>query len=91
MRDKSDSPVAQAVASLGGLSSVARRRGLKSHMSISKWITYGIPAEHVLWLAAETGWKWTPHALAPHLYPNPWDGMPQPQQVAGMSPTKQMG
>lgn len=36
-----------------------------------------VPAERVLEIAKATGWRFTPHALRPDLYPNPTDGMPQ--------------
>lgn len=71
-----ESSVAAAIESLGGPSAVARRRELKSPWSVSKWIRDGLPPEHVLWLARETDWRWTPHQLAPELYPHPDDGLP---------------
>lgn len=74
----SESPVAAAVESLGGPSAVARKRNLRSPWSVSKWIRDGLPADHVLWLARETGFQWTPHQLAPSLYPHPDDGLPEP-------------
>lgn len=67
--------VARAIAMLGGPSEVARRRG-KTAWAVSKWRIYGIPAEHVLWLAAETGFRCTPHDLAPQFYPHCDDGLP---------------
>jgi hypothetical protein len=70
------SPVATAIASLGGAREVARRRNLKAPWSVYKWINKGLPSEHVLWLAEQTGWKWTPHQLVPELYPHPDDGLP---------------
>lgn len=72
-----ETSVAAAIESLGGPSAVARKRALRSPWSVSKWIRDGLPAEHVLWLARETDWRWTPHQLAPDLYPHPDDGMPE--------------
>jgi len=66
--------VAAAIDSLGGPSEVARRRGL-TPWAVSKW-TRRLPAEHVLWLAEQTEWQYTPHQLAPALYPNPGDALP---------------
>lgn len=72
----SSEPVAAAIAALGGPAAVSRRRGLKSPWSVSKWIREGLPPEHVLWLAAETGYRFSPHDLAPAYYPHPDDGLP---------------
>lgn len=73
----SESFVAAAIEHLGGPSAVARLRALRSPWSVSKWIRDGLPSEHVLWLARETGWRWSPHQLAPDLYPHPDDGLPE--------------
>lgn len=70
------SPVASAIASLGGPAAVARLRNLKTSWAVAKWVRDGLPSEHVLWLAEQTGWKWTPHQLAPRLYPYADDGLP---------------
>jgi hypothetical protein len=72
----SANPVAQAIDFLGGDSAVAQRAGLKTAWAVSKWRNR-LPSERVLWLALQTGWRFTPHLLAPNLYPNPDDGMPQ--------------
>jgi hypothetical protein len=69
--------VRQAIGSLGGFSGVARLRGLKSGWAVSKWLREGIPADHVLWLSEQTGWRFTPHQLDPELYPHPDDGLPE--------------
>lgn len=65
-----------AIDRAGGAATVARKRGLRSPWSVRKWKVDGLPAAHVLWLAAETAFAVTPHQLAPHLYPNPTDGLP---------------
>lgn len=75
MRDTSQA-VCAAIKSLGGPASVARLRSLKTPWSVSKWMRDGLPAEHVIWLAEQTGWKWKPHDLAPEFYPYPEDGIP---------------
>jgi hypothetical protein len=71
-----NSPVARAIAMLGGPSEVARRRGLKTAWAVSKWRTRGVPAEHVIWLAEQTNFRFTPHQLAPAFYPHSDDGVP---------------
>lgn len=83
-------PVAQAVGHLGGPSAVARLRkrdGLrgKTPWAISKWIAERIPAENVLWLSQKTDWKFTPHMLAPTLYPNANDGLPKRKRTTAQS------
>lgn len=72
---------AQAIKSLGGASSVARLRG-RTPWAISKWMRNGIPADEVLWLAEKTGWTYTPHQLAPGLYPYRDDGLPIDRRAA---------
>ena len=72
---------AQAIKSLGGASSVARLRG-RPPWAISKWMRNGIPAEEVLWIAEQTEWEFTPHQLAPALYPHPSDGLPNDRRAA---------
>jgi hypothetical protein len=76
------SQVAQAIACVGGPSAVAKARGLKTAWGASKWARDGLPAEHVLWLAEQTGWKYSPHQLAPDLYPHPDDGLPTERRAA---------
>lgn len=61
---------------LGGAPQVARLRGLKTAWGAAKWLREGLPAEHVLWLAEQTEWHFTPHQLAPQMYPHPDDGLP---------------
>ncbi|SRR5258708_936137 len=66
--------VAEAIKHLGGDSAVARLIGVKP-WAVSKW-RKKLPPGRVLWLAEQTGWQWTPHQLAPTLYPHPSDGLP---------------
>lgn len=83
----SNSYVERAVASLGGATGVAQLRkaeGLRggTPWAISKWIKDGVPPNNVLWLSERTGWIFTPHQLAPHLYPHPEDGLPPRHRVS---------
>jgi hypothetical protein len=68
--------VRAAIKLLGGASAVARACGLKTAWGAAKWATDGLPADRVLWLAEQTAWRFTPHDLAPELYPHPDDGLP---------------
>lgn len=79
MDDMNVNPVAEALDNLGGDSAVARKAGLKTSWAVAKW-RRNLPADRVLWLAEQTGWKYTPHMLAPKLYPNPTDGLPSQVQ-----------
>lgn len=76
MEQQTIAPVEEALRMLGGPAEVARRRGLKTRWAVAKWIAQGLPPEHVIWLAEQTGWKITPHRLKPDLYPHPEDGLP---------------
>lgn len=71
-----ESPLHRAINLAGGAEQVAALRGLKSAWSVRKWLRDGIPLEHVLWLAEQTGWRVTPHQLAKDAYPYPEDGLP---------------
>jgi len=70
-----ESNVSLAIKLLGGPSDVARRAGLKTAWGVSKW-REALPADRVLWLSEETGWRFSPHELAPDRYPHPDDGLP---------------
>lgn len=72
----SDQAVKQAIDYLGGPSQVARELGM-TPWAISKW-SISMPPRRVLWLAARTDYRFTPHQLAPELYPNPTDALPAP-------------
>lgn len=67
--------VAEAIDFLGGDTPVARLAGLKTSWAVAKW-RERLPEKRVLWLAAQTGFKYTPHQLDPAMYPNPTDGLP---------------
>lgn len=68
--------VREAIEWLGGPPKVAARRGLRTSWAVAKWMRDGVPGGQVLWLAEETGWRWSPHKLNPDLYPHPDDGLP---------------
>jgi DNA-binding transcriptional regulator YdaS (Cro superfamily) len=68
-------PVAEAVKYLGGPAKVARMGGV-TPWAVSKWIRLGLPPGRVIWLASQTGFRWTPHELAPQIYPYKRDGLP---------------
>lgn len=80
--EQSPAAVRSAVTFLGGPPAVARLRNLKSPWSVAKWVRDGIPADHVIWLSEMTGWRYTPHQLAPALYPHPHDGLPPQLRTA---------
>jgi hypothetical protein len=69
-------PLQRAIMLAGGAAQVAQLRGLSSGWAVRKWTKDGLPLEHVLWLAELTGWRITPHQLAPQAYPHPEDGLP---------------
>ncbi|WP_107313989.1 YdaS family helix-turn-helix protein [Burkholderia metallica] len=68
--------IKDAVTEAGGATAVATAFGI-SRISIYEWIDKGrVPEPRVLRLAELTKWKFTPHQIAPALYPNPRDGLP---------------
>ncbi|RQQ30516.1 YdaS family helix-turn-helix protein [Burkholderia stagnalis] len=68
--------IKDAVTEAGGARAVAAAFGI-SRISVYDWIEKGrVPEPRVLRLAELTNWKFTPHQLAPALYPNPLDGLP---------------
>ncbi|MCA8214499.1 helix-turn-helix domain-containing protein [Burkholderia cepacia] len=68
--------IKDAVTEAGGATVVATAFGI-SRISIYEWIEKGrVPEPRVLRLAELTKWKFTPHQIAPALYPNPRDGLP---------------
>ncbi len=75
--------VSNAVA-LVGLQALAKSVGV-TYQAIRKYERQGVSAERVIPIASATGWRITPHALRPDLYPNPGDGLPsniEPKQAA---------
>ena len=70
--------IKEAIEEAGGAASVARKLNI-SRISVYEWIANNkLPEKggRALALAELTGWKFTPHKLAPELYPNPTDGLP---------------
>ena len=68
--------IKDAVTEAGGATAGATAFGI-SRISIYEWIEKGrVPEPRVLRLAELTKWKFTPHQIAPALYPNPRDGLP---------------
>lgn len=53
----------------------AREQGV-SREAVRKWVRDGVPAERVIDFCEKAGWKTTPHALRPDIYPNPSDAIP---------------
>ncbi|PQV51848.1 YdaS family helix-turn-helix protein [Paraburkholderia sp. BL21I4N1] len=67
-----------AIERAGGAASVARALNI-SRISVYEWIADNKLPERgsrALALAELTDWEYTPHMLAPTLYPNPTDGLP---------------
>lgn len=75
-RQHAEQSVTEAIHFLKGDAAVARLAGLKTAWAVAKWRKH-LPPARVLWLAAATGWRYTPHKLSPRLYPNPNDGLPR--------------
>lgn len=68
--------IKEAIEAAGGAAVVARSQSI-GRVSVYEWIYKDkIPAERVIPLAELTGWHFTPHQLAPLVYPNPTDGIP---------------
>lgn len=77
--------IKEAVEALGGAAAVGRAFGI-GRISVYEWIYKDeIPPGRVLSFAQLTGWRYSPHMLAPKLYPNPQDGMPVAESVSGVS------
>ena len=69
-------PIRKAIDLAGGAGVIAKALGI-SDEGVRVWITREkVPAQHVLWLSARTGYRVLPHELSPALYPHPTDGVP---------------
>jgi len=69
-------PIKEAVQVAGGAAKVAEMLDI-SRISVYEWISESrLPPDRVINLSRLTGWLYTPHMLAPTLYPNPSDGLP---------------
>jgi DNA-binding transcriptional regulator YdaS (Cro superfamily) len=76
VREQTVPKIKDAVREAGGAAAVARELNM-SRISVYEWVKKDeIPDKRVIPLARLTGWKYTPHMLAPSLYPNPSDGIP---------------
>ncbi|WP_082221326.1 hypothetical protein [Herbaspirillum chlorophenolicum] len=75
MENTANPAVGEAIDHLGGDSAVAKLAGLKTAWGVSKW-RQKLPDGRALWLAEQTGFKFTPHRLHPSMYPNPTDALP---------------
>jgi hypothetical protein len=75
--------IAAAIEAAGGTRKVQEAAGLKSPESVRVWIKRGVPAEHVILLAALGGWRYPPNAIASELYPHPDDGLPTDRRNGG--------
>nr|WP_277610758.1 Cro/CI family transcriptional regulator [Burkholderia gladioli] len=81
MTERTVSFVKDLVAAAGGPTAVARALGI-TRASVYEWIEADrVPDPRVLQLAELTDWSFTPHKIAPALYPNATDGLPQKCQV----------
>lgn len=63
----------------GGVVALSKGLGL-SRGAVSQWES--VPSDRVLSVCALTGWRATPHAVRPDLYPNPSDALPADLKVA---------
>ncbi len=74
--------IAEALKEAGGISAVAKALNM-SEEGVRLWRARGaVPAGNVLWLAERTEWKYTPHRIAPELYPHPDDGLPPERRAS---------
>lgn len=65
---------------LANQSEIARRLGTKPQ-TVNLWFKNGVPAQKVLSLCECLEWRITPHEVAPDIYPNPFDGLPNEASV----------
>lgn len=80
--DSRKDAVKKAVELVGGPHEVALRRGFKHAENVRIWMRTGeVPAEHILWLAEQTGWHVTPHQIDPTFYPHAEDGLPEAERM----------
>lgn len=63
------------VVGLASQSEIARRLGIKPQ-TVNLWFKNGVPAQKVLSLCECLCWEITPHEVAPDIYPNTDDGLP---------------
>jgi hypothetical protein len=74
--------IARAIDEAGGIYAVAEAFEM-THEGVRIWQFRGtLPPSRVIALAELSGWKVTPHMLAPTLYPNKADGIPRRRRAA---------
>ncbi|EQC1054363.1 transcriptional regulator [Providencia rettgeri] len=76
--------VKSKINNLANQSEIARRLGTKPQ-TVNLWFKNGVPAQKVLSLCECLGWDITPHEVAPDIYPNPYDGLPNELSVLQLS------
>lgn len=76
--------VKEKIVLLANQSEIARRLGTKPQ-TVHLWFKNGVPAPKVLSLCECLEWKVTPHEVAPDIYPNPFDGLPNELSVSQVS------
>jgi hypothetical protein len=79
--------VKSAIEAAGGNAAVAEALNVSTE-GVRLWGVRGLPDDRVLRLAEFTGWVYTPHQLAPHLYPHPDDGLPT--ALRKLAPTRRV-
>ncbi|WP_265495107.1 transcriptional regulator [Providencia heimbachae] len=72
--------VKSKIINLANQSEIARRLGTKPQ-TVNLWFKNGVPAQKVLSLCECLAWYITPHEIAPEIYPNPYDGLPNETSV----------
>lgn len=70
-------PVIRAVEAIGSQTKLAEAVKVRPQ-AVQQWVRAGrVPVPRVMEVARAVDFKVTPHELAPHLYPNPQDGLPR--------------
>lgn len=74
--------IGEALKKAGGVGAVAKALNM-SEEGVRLWRARGaVPAGSVLWLSERTEWEYTPHQIAPEIYPHPDDGLPPERRPA---------
>ncbi len=76
--------VKNKIINLANQSEIARRLGTKPQ-TVNLWFKNGVPAQKVLSLCECLEWYITPHEIAPEIYPNLHDGLPNKPSVLQLS------
>jgi hypothetical protein len=75
--------IAAAIAAGGGNLAVGKELGI-SDEGVRLWKERGVvPAKYVIALAELGKWQYTPHKIAPDLYPHDDDGLPAGRRNGG--------